>query len=295
MKKRATKIVDAKSIAAAGETVTAEFPSDFTVTHVAFTQQGANVSDEATLAELLAGLGTIEISTRHGIPTNWDADDLYYFNRDYFGQSPYVSKTTGSGSDNDIRRITLIVPVNPMGPWDSRFGITPESKAKTRVVMGSDTGSGMDARTLTVTCLGIEGINPQSFMGAYLDSFTAVVGDNFRDIQTDRVLGMMGAYLFATTSPEDLTSTDALGCRHMGWGISKSLKEKIHAHVLQQYARGIDPTAGSDTPSATEYSLLDTGLGEGSYLPFVDNFQAFVDAGVAEAMRLYPLLAIRNT
>lgn len=297
MKMRAVEIIADDSVAAAGETKNGEFPSDFAVTAIALEQVGANVTDEATLAEILAGFGDVEISTRNGAPISWDVDDLFYFNRDILGHQPYISKSVGAGADNDIRKSTVIIPLNPKGIWNSEFGLTPESKGKIKWVLGSDTVSGMDGRNVTVTALGIEGVRPQAFMSAFKDNFTAVLGDNFRDIQADRVLGMMGMFLFATTGPEDLTSTDAQGAKHLGYGVSKSLKMKVKTSFLQQYQAieyvKVGDTAGTTAPNS-DYAQLLLGMKKGEYVPYVDKMQGYVDAGVAEAMRMYPLLAVRN-
>lgn len=295
MRKRITRIVDGASINANGETISKDLPSDFVVTALAIQMKGANVTDEATLAELLAGLGTIEVSTRNGTPINWDADDLLYFNRALYGKFPYVTKTTGAGADNDIRRISLMLPLNPKGVWDQSMGITPQAGGKVRQVLGTDTAAGADARTLTISAIGIEGINPPHFMGAYLDSFTSQLGDNFRDIQSDRVVEMIGAYLFATTGSEDLSSSDALGAKHLGWAVSKSIKEKVHTHILQNLFDVVDwqLASGIAAPNS-DYTLLDLGVRDGNGMPYVKDEQVYVDAGVAEAMRLYPLLKIRN-
>ena len=318
MKRRMTEILADGSIGSSGETVTKDFPSDFPVTALAITQIGANVTDAATLAEILASFGTIEISTLNGTPVKWDADDLYYFNRDYLGHLPFIANTNEATVDNYIRELTLMVPLNPKGIWDPSMGITSENKGKVKVVFGSDTNAGMDAREATITALGVEGSNPATFMGAYQDSFTAVAGDNFRDLQSDRVQAMLGAYLFATTGREDLTTTNTPGCQKMGHAVSRSIREKVKADVLQaltsQDAHAqieIKHAACSATSAAygsetaiyqsahgikenSDYVLLDYGLHEGQGVPYVDALQAFVDAGVAEAMRLYPLLEVRN-
>lgn len=314
MKKRITEILADESIAAAGQTFTKEFPSDFAVTMLALTHVGVQVTDEATLAETLAGFGEIEISTRNGTPIKLDADDLYYLNRDLLKKTPYMSKVTDA-TDNLIKQLTLLYPLNPAGVWDQKMGITPEQNAKVKVVAGSDTAAGTDARKLTITAIGIEGINPPTFMGAYLDSFTAKVGDNFKDVQEDRNNGILGEYLFTTTGREDLTTTDAPGVKSMGWAVSNSVKTKVKADVLEAMNGAIvfNGTPYSHTHAAvttgavatgagvapavpnSDYHLLDLGLRDADPgVPFVSKLQAYIDAGVAEAMRLYPLIAVRN-
>ena len=318
MKRRAVEILSDDSIGTSGETYNKDLPSDFATTMLAITQEGANVTDEATLAEILAGFGEIEVTNLNGSPVKWDADDLYYFNRDFLGHVPYNANVNSATVDNYIREMTLFIPLNPKGVWDPSFGMTPESKGKVRVVAGSDTNAGMDARTMTITALGLEGVVPESFMGAYLDSFTAVASDNFRSIQADRVKGMFGAFDFVTTGREDLTTTNTPGMTSMGYAVSKSVKEKVRADVLQalisQQAHTkvtVSHAACSATSAAygsatdisqdasaikenTDYVLLDLGLHEGKGIQYVDNLQVYIKSGVAEANRLYPLLDIRN-
>jgi len=318
MKRRMTEILSDDSIGSSGQTFNKDLPSDFVTTMLAVTMEGANVTDEATLAEVLAGFGEIEISNLNGTPIKWDADDLYYFNRDFLGHVPYNANFGSATVDNYIREMTLFVPLNPMGIWNPNFGMIPESKGKVRVVAGSDTNAGQDARTLTITALGIEGAKPQSFMGAYLDSFTAVASDNFKSIQSDRVTGMFGAFDFVTTGREDLTTTNTPGMSHMGYAVSKSVKEKVRTDVLQAlisqqaYTQvSISHAACSATSAAygsatdidqdafgikenTDYVLLDLGLHEGQGIPYANDLQVYIKSGVAEANRLYPLLNVRN-
>ena len=318
MKRRMTEILSDDSIGSSGETITKELPSYFMTTMLGITMVGANTTDAATLAEILAGFGEIEISTRNGTPIKFDADDLYYFNRDILGHVPFVANTDEAIVDNYIRELTLFVPLNPKGIWDPSMGLTPDSKGKCRVVLGSDTVAGMDGRAVSITAMGVEGANPATYMGMYMDSFTSGLGDNFRDVQSDRVQAMLGAYLFTTTGREDLTTTDAPGCKKMGHAVSKSVREKVKADVLQAlisqeaYTQvSVSHAACSATSAAyasetaipqsahaikelTDYIMLDYGLHDGVGLPYVDDLQVFVEAGVAEAMRVYPMLTIRN-
>lgn len=314
MKKRATEILSDESIAAAGQTFTKDFPSDFTVTALAFTQVGAQATDEALLAEWLAGFGDLEISTGNGTPIKIDMDDLFYFNRDMFKKTPYFSKVTVA-TDTAIRQMSLILPLNPAGVWNQKMGMTPDTKGKVKLVAGSDTATGAASRKMTITALGIEGIRPPAFMGAYLNSFTSKLTDNFIDVQADRNDGLLGEYLKVTTGREDLTTTDAPGVKTMGWAVSNSVKQKIKADVLEALYDAVEfqgvpyshvhgsITAGAANSAATVvpgvpvslYHLLDLGLKQAEPgVPFVEKLQCYLDAGVAEAMRLYPLTAIRN-
>lgn len=298
---RATKILNAFSLNANGETKTQDLPSDYTTTALGVTMTGANVTDEATLAELLAGLGEIRVITKNTMVQKWDADDLFYFNEHWFRHHPYFSKSVGAGADNDIRAISLYVPLNPRQPqhgeFDPVYGVTPNQNAKFEIVTGTDTAAGSDARKLTVTAYGQEGIAPVSYMGAYQNSYTAIVGDNFIDVQTAGVNGMFGAFAFGTTGREDLTSTDATGIQEIGWAVSRGIKESLPSDILQALRAHdyvlVGDTAGTTAPQS-DYTMMDLGMADGFTIPMDPKLQVYVKSGVAEADRVYPLLEYLN-
>lgn len=297
-KPRMVQIVTDESIGTSGEVVTADLPADFTVTELILTQMLVQDTDEATLAEKLASLDTFELTTRSGSPWKIDGDDLYYLNRDLYGRHPHIAGNSVA-TNNLIVYASLKVPLNPKtvaNKWDMSMGITPASKGKIRVTMGTDTASGCDGRTLTVTALGYENLHVPEYMGAFTDNFTSVVGDNFRDIQTDRVAGLMGAYAFGTTGIEDLTTTDAPTVYDMGWAVGKSVREKIRAHGLSfdgAWNEVISPGEAAGLP-VSDYHLLDMGVRAGLYVPYVNDLQVYINSKVANAVRLHPLLAMRN-
>lgn len=193
----------------------------------------------------------------------------------------------------------MFIPLNPMGVWDGRMGVAPESKGQLKVIMDSDTNAGMDNRSVTVTAFGIEGGMPASYMGMFLDSFTAVAADNFKDIQKAGVLGLMGAELFVTTGPEDMAaSATFFGAKKIGYAIAKSLKEKARAdqwQAMNSLVANVNQRTDVSEAPISDYVLVDFGLRRGEYVPFQDDLQIYIEGGVAEAMRLYPLLAVMNT
>lgn len=295
MKPRITQIITDKSIGVSGEVVNADLPTDFTCTGLLITEKHVQVTDEATLAEKLASLDTFELTTRNGSPWKISGVDLFYLNRDIYGKYPHISQNSVA-TDNAIIYKSLAVPLNPKGVLDTSMGVNPRTLGKVRVTMGTDAASGSDARTLTVSAYGYENLQAPEFMGAFVDSFTAVVGDNFRDLQSDRVTGMMGIYNFSTTGVEALTTTDAPGLKDIGWAVGKSVREKVRAHGVQM----LDQTWNIGSPAeavglpASTYHLLNMGVRQGEYVPYVNQLQAYLNAGVAEAFRTIPLLAVRN-
>ncbi len=295
-KPRIVQIVTDESIGSSGEVVPADLPSDFTVTTILLTEKLTQVTNEATLTEKLASMTTFELTTRTGSPWKISGTDLYYLNRDFYGRHPHIAGNSVATDDLIIYK-SLAVPLNPRGVWDWQMGITPQTKGKIRVTMAADTDTGSDGRTLTVSCFGYEGAMPAEFMGAFVDSYPAVVGDNFVDIQSDRVTGMMGVFNYAPTGIEDLTTTDAPGLKNIGWAVSKSVREKVRAHGLQlldgAWNEVVSPGEAAALP-VSDYHLFSMGLRDGMYIPYVDKLQVYIESGVAETFRTHPLLAVRN-
>ncbi len=294
-KPRITQIITDKSIGTTGEVVNADLPTDFTTTGLLITEKLVQVTNEATLAEKIASLDTFELTTRNGSPWKISGADLFYLNRDIYGKYPHISQNSVATDDVIIYK-SLAVPLNPKGMMDYSMGITPATMGKVRLTMGTDAASGSDAKTVTVSAYGYENLNVSEFMGGFVDSFTAVVGDNFRDIQTDRVAGMMGIFNFSTTGVEALTTTDAPGLKDIGWAVGKSVREKVRAHGVQLLNQAWNigsPGESAGLPTST-YHLHDMGVRQGEYVPYVNQLQAYLNAGVAEAFRTIPLLAVRN-
>ena len=290
-----TQIIGDKSIAAGGETVNADLPSDFTVTGLLITEKLVQDTNEATLAEKLASINQFELVTRSGGPWKISGTDLFYMNRDLLGKEPHISQNSVA-TDNYIIYKSLLVLFNPLGVLDTRFGVSPRTRGAVRFTMGTDAATGCDDRTLTVEAVGYEGLNCAEYMGCFVDPFTSTATDNFRDIQADRVAGMMGVYHFQTTGVEDLTTTDAPGLKEIGWAVAKSVRTKTKAHALQLLDSAWNTNArgeGVGLPNS-DYTLMNTGLRTGHYIPYTNNLQVYLNCGVAEAARTHPLLAVRN-
>lgn len=285
---RTTKILDSYSIGTNGEVVTEELP-EYPVNSLIITQIGTNDTDQATQSEILAGIGTIELLTAQGTPIKIDAEDLFYLNQDMFKKVPYISSQ--SSADN-YRYVSLVLPLNPFivdNPFNMSMGISPSMKPKIKISTGSDTDSGMSNRLLKITAVGVEGQAPSEFMGYYQDVYNTNTGDNFIDIQQDRVSKLLGIYGKMVTSPEDVTSTDATGIETIGWAIQKSIREKMDLDEIQALNNNLDPDNQN-----THYALLDIGINRGQGIGHKDGLQVYINSGVSEDITLYPLLTVRN-
>lgn len=293
---RIVQIITDEGIASAGEVIVEPLPSDFTVTGIVLTEKHVQVTDEATLAEKLASLTTFELTTRNGSPWKISGEDLYYFDRDFYGRHPHIAGNSVA-TDNLIIYKSLAVPLNPLGVWNPHMGVTPRTKGKVKITMGTDTASGSDARTLTVSCYGFEGAMPPEFLGMFTDNYSAVLGDNFRDLQSDRVTGMAGIYNYGATGIEDLTTTDAPSLKNIGWAVAKSVREKVRAHGTQLLSGAwnevVSPGEAAGLP-VSDYHLFDMGLKQGMYVPYVSDLQAYLETAVASDFRTLPMLMVRN-
>ena len=287
---RITQIIGDKSIAAGGETINADLPSEYTVTGLLITQKKVQTG-AVSLAQQLASLDQFEMVTRSGGPWKISGADLFYFNRDLLGKEPHISQNSVDTNDYILYE-SLLVPFNPLGIWNTQFGVSPRTRGAVRLTMGTDTNSACDDRTVTVAAIGYEGLNPAEYMGCFVDPFTSIASDNFRDIQSDRVSGMMGVYHFQTTGVEDLTTSDAPGLKDIGWAVAKSVREKVRAHGLQLLESAWNTNARAETVGLpnSKYTLMNLGLRNGQYVPYTNHLQIYLNCGVAEAARTHPLL-----
>lgn len=292
MKPKAVEIINEVGIASGGENIDEDLPANYPVNALSITQTVTQDTDEASLSELLAGIGDIKIETTDGFPVKTNATDLYYLNRDLLGKQPYYN-LKGTGTDNAIRYITVLLPLNPKireDPFNMEMGIAPETAGRLKISTGSDTDAGGDNRTLTVTALGIQNApKPAGFMGMYQDTFTTSVGDNFRDTQKSKVTDFMGIYAKATTGTEDITTTDALGIEALGWGLSQDVIEAINTQDLQALNNDIyQPEING------KYALMDLGVKYGQGIGKPADLKAYVESGVSESVSIYPLLKVKN-
>jgi len=169
-------------------------------------QTGQNVTDEATLAEMLAGFGSIAVKRGGTEIVSWDADDLYYWLAVHQRGLPLK---LGGTADNHFRRLILWLPFGWTFPWLRQYDMDHALIRKTKAITldidaGSDTAAGMDNRSLDCCVLVAPGITePRHFLGHILHSYTAAANE-YEEIE----LGTGDEYLteifaFQTTNIDD--------------------------------------------------------------------------------------------
>jgi len=221
---------------------------------IAITQTGQNVTDEATLSEMLAGIGIISLKKGGSAIIEWDADDLFQYSmRRYQFKPPVI----GGTADNHFRRLTLVVPCTLGNPvvreLNLDYGLLRGAKSMTlEVVTGSDTVAGIDNRNLQVACLVNPGAAPTNYLG-----HRQRTPSNIADSPTTIELGvspdelLAEFFMYQTTNIDDGRTTDVMTIEDIR--ILRNKKEeivrKIPTEVLQCFQ--------DDTLLFDEYILVD--------------------------------------
>jgi len=250
-------------------------------------QTGQNVTDEATLAEILAGFGSIDVKRGGSSIVSWDADDLYYWLAAHQRGLPIK---LGGTADNHFRRMCLWLPFGWTFPWlrqfDTDHGLVRGERAiSVDIDAGSDSASGMDNRTLDVAALIARGMSePSHFLGHILHSYTAAANE-WEEIR----LGMGDEYLceiflFQTTNIDDGVTSETTTVEDIR--ITRNEREDIIRRIKAEMflVDYIDGVVGD------EYILAP--LPEPLPLDVVTKVELY--GGDAQAVRAYPGLYYLN-
>lgn len=272
-----------------------DLPTDMTTCVIAITQQGDNTTDASTLAERLAGIGTIEVITARGGEIYIDADDLFYLTG-YFDRDDVGVDLGGAAADKEMAT-TVYVPLSlGVSKWFDRagnlYGLAGKLANKLRVTWGTDANAGMDSRQATVQVFGWVGKDPLAYTVFRLDSYTSVA-DQFRTQKVSGAGKLRGLFGFSTTNLNVDTAETTLGVKEAHiWVNEKPILEALTIG-LQKGAQGIlaDDPAGQTGILSDEYWFWNFDpQNEGSGLPIVTNMKTACKGGVAEAVRVYPLI-----
>ncbi len=168
------------------------------ISHLVLQYRFLNVTDEATLAEILTQLNNIEILHNGQAIFQANGLDLFRLNMHLYGQTPFVANQVAT--DNAARWITLIVPFSRM-PYDPKVGI-PATKAGQLTIRltRSTSDAAADEQTITVEAIEMLSATPDSTMKTTtVTPSTPAVGDNSVDIPREGKLS--GILVFGTTVP----------------------------------------------------------------------------------------------
>lgn len=272
-----------------------EMPSDFTTCLIRITQQGDATTDASTHAERMAGLGVIEVITERGGEIYIEAEDAFHLSG-YLDPTAVGSDFAGAAANKEMA-MSLYIPLS-IGPrtwWDKSgnlFGLPGNLSNKLRITWDSDTNAGCDSRQATVQFEGIAGVTPTHYLTYRQHSYTAAVGA----YQTERISGkgkLRGVFGFTTTDLNVDSAETTLGVRQCEVRVNEIPKLEAKTIGFQMGANGLlaDDPAGQTGTMDAKYWIWDFDLPKvGQGFPIVPDMKVYNEGGVAEAVRVYPLV-----
>lgn len=265
------------------------------LSHLILTLKGLNVTDEATLAEVLARITTVSVKDVGVTIFSLSGADLFALNCIFMGKMPIL--TNRVATDNATRAITMIIPFgrslyNPAECYPAK----PQGNLKFYLDI-SATETAIDGLIAQLEAVNLPGAGPASFLKVYTKTYTAgAVGLNSVDLERGNLVA--GLLLFGTTVPATTVWTSSIDdCRLMANNkehvVAQTYWETLHGDLLEQcgYIGDLGAAYGADL--VVNYGFIDMfPLGDDQHLIATSGLLSFkfqYTAGVADAIRIIPM------
>lgn len=260
------------------------------LSHIVISMDGYNVTDEATLAEILAFINSVKVEKSGVTILNLQSEDLYGLNCFLFGRRPMLEGKVAT--DNQRRVLSLVVPFgrklyNPAECY-------PASK-KGELTMTIDTtvpATSLDNSTLNIETVELVGATPTRFLKSVMNVIQApsATGDREWDLPIGNDL--VGILLRMTTFSQ--ASSHSYGVD--GFTLMVNNKEFLYSFARTQCLvgdmglvldgqSGVIAAQGANLPADTVFIDFDPN-GDGEYLvktAGASRVHAVLNMGVAEA------------
>lgn len=290
---RRTTIAQDESVAASSVT-TYDLPVN-PVSHLVLTLKGLNVTDEATLAQILARLSNVTVSRFGANIINLSGADLHALNGVMFGNMPIL--TNQVATDNATRAISFIIPFGRK-LYDPNECLPETLRGELRMsVTMSATETELDGMILQIEAVELIGAKPKSHLKVTTISLTPTSGvDNDVDLPVGNKFA--GILLFSTTVPTGTVWTTTIDrIKLLVDGVEKEIAnanwEALHGELLSRVGQKQQYDASANDDDLTLYALADfSPHGEDTFLVDTkDRRQAIlrITAGDASALRALPI------
>lgn len=293
MEYRRSVLVQDESVAA-GSVKTYDLPVN-PLSHIVFTLKGLNVTDEATLAQILSRVTRIEVTRFGSSVFAMSAADLHKLDAILFGNMPIL--TNQVGTNGATRSVTLIIPFSRK-MYDPNEGLPATTKGELKLQITLDSVetdiNGIIYQIETVEMIGAQ---PKSFLKATTLSITPTAGiENDIDLPIGNKLA--GLLLYSTTIPTGTSWTTTIDkvrllINNVEKFLSSSNWESLHGDLINRLGHQEAYDASADDDDVKNYALVDfMPLKDDQYL--VDTKGASrvvlkVTAGDANQIRVIPL------
>jgi hypothetical protein len=148
------------------------------LSHLIISIEGYNVTDEATLAEILAFINKIEVMNSSFTVLSLESEDLAGLNQYLYKKHPILTQNVAT--DNATRMLSLIVPFGRR-IFDPAECFPATKKGELTLFVDTTIPSGsLDNAIINIDCVELPGATPQRYLKSYLKTIPApgATGDN---------------------------------------------------------------------------------------------------------------------
>lgn len=190
----------------ATEVIDEDLPTN-PISHLIVAVEGYNVTDEATLAEILAFMNSVKVTDQGKVIVNVQSEDLYGLNCYLFKRRPHLTQKVAT--DNATRMLGMVIPFgrklfNPEECYPGR----KRGDLKLSLDMTA-LGTSIDNGQISIECVELPGATPSRYLKSVTQTVAApgATGDN--DIRLPIGNDLVALQLRMTTFPA--TSSHAYG------------------------------------------------------------------------------------
>lgn len=242
----------------ASQVITLDLPVN-PLSHLMLNLQGLNVTDEATLAQILSRMSKIEVLHRGASIISMSGADLHAMNAIMLGNMPVL--TNQIATDNATRNVTLILPFGRSlyNPKEC-FPATRKGELQLQVTF-SATETEIDNLVLQVEAVELFGATPEQFLKiTTLTKTPTATGDLDIDLPINNRIAGIG--LFATTVPTSTATTKTINnvkllADNKENMFSLANWESLHGEILNRVGHREDYDGSADNDDISKYALMD--------------------------------------
>lgn len=278
---------------AADGTYTFDLPVN-PLSYIDFTIKCLNVTNEATIAEILALVTNIEVLHRGSALVSISAADLLAMGAVINRTKPYADNLVAD--DNGTRYIMLRIPF-ARWPLDPEEGVPATHRGELQLRTLVDiANAGADGLILQIEAAEMVGASPATFLKYRTLTQTPVVGNN--DLAIPSGNDLVGILLYGTTVPATTAWTKTINearilLDNMEEGYASANWESMHGDLSLRVGNEKGYVAASGDDDLVHYAFMDCDPSNNSQFLITLNPGSLCilryDAGDTNAMRAIPL------
>lgn len=286
-------LMDART--SATEVHTVDLPIN-PLSHLIFNIQGYNATDEATYAEIIAFINSIEVAHRGQSIINLEGEDLAALNLYLFGSPGFMLQPVAT--DNQYRSFTLIIPFgrklfNP----DECYPGTRKGELQFKMDMTALSAS-IDNGLISLEAVELLDANPTKYLKSTLLSIAApgATGDNDVELPIGNTLLaiLIGMATFPTTSAVAFGVDDMkLMVDNVEHQIASAKAPCVVADMIWRHPVFYRSLAAQLAPTPANYLWMDLDPhGDGEFAVDTSQYnsvKARLTMGVDEAINVIPV------